>query len=165
MIKFEKVSFHQYKEACRAMGVEESEVDLLAEWENIKLPKRATMSSAGYDFFAPYDFAVEMNASTLIPTGIRFVTDEKVVLVCVPRSGQGFKYGSRLSNTCGIVDADYHLSENEGHIMCKMFAEVKPFTVYKGNAYMQGLILPYYTTDDDSTTEIRNGGFGSTDKK
>lgn len=165
MIKFEKVSFHQYKEACRAMGVEDSEVDLLAEWKSIKLPKRATMSSAGYDFFAPYDFAVEMNASTLIPTGIRFVTDEKVVLVCVPRSGQGFKYGARISNTVGIIDADYHLSENEGHIMCKMFAEVKPFNVDSGKAYMQGLILPYYTTDDDSTTEIRNGGFGSTDKK
>ena len=180
MIKFEKVSLKEYVDAanrCDNIGFTEDE--LREEWENIKLPKRSTKCSAGYDFFAPRGFSLsgkyytcsDYYGSTEVtaeyrtfPTGIRFVTDEPdVVLLLIPRSGLGFKYGTRLRNSIGCIDADYFLSDNEGHIMVKMCAEV-PVEIEQGKAYMQGIITRYLTVDDDKCEVIRNGGFGSTNK-
>lgn len=181
MIKFEKVSLQQYIKDCRDLGRTLSNQQFEEEWNNIKLPARATTGSAGYDFYAPYSFPIKSPEdrvsslfgafapsrdyfTTTITTGIRFVTDQKVVLICAPRSGQGFKYGLRLQNTMGVIDADYANSDNEGHIKAKLFAEIKPLEIEQGQSFMQGLILPYYVVDDDSTLGIRNGGFGSTDR-
>lgn len=50
MNKFEKVSFAQY---VNSIG---GDVDLHTEYNNIKLPRRATTGSAGYDFFSPFNF-------------------------------------------------------------------------------------------------------------
>ena len=66
-----------------------------------------------------------------------------------------------------IIDADYCESDNEGHIFAKITNdsnEGKILEVKKGQGYMQGIILDYYTTDDDNATDTRNGGFGSTTK-
>lgn len=181
MIKFEKVSLQQYIKDCRELGRTLSNQQFEEEWNNIKLPTRATTGSAGYDFYAPYSLSIESpedstssllsafapsrnQLTTTIATGIRFVTDQEVVLICAPRSGQGFKYGLRLQNTIGVIDADYANSDNEGHIKAKLFAEIKSFRVEQGQGFMQGLILPYYVVDGDSTSGIRNGGFGSTDR-
>ena len=38
----------------------------------------------------------------------------------------------------------------------------EPFKLEAGKAFMLGIILPYYKVDDDNTTDVRNGGFGST---
>ena len=46
--KFEKVSLKQFLEGCDRADAEEI-------YNGIRLPKRATAGSAGYDFFAPYD--------------------------------------------------------------------------------------------------------------
>ena len=50
---------------------------------------------------------------------------------------------------------------NEGHIMCKITTKL-PFSLEQGKAMMQGIILPYFKVDDDSSNEVRDGGFGST---
>ena len=81
--------------------------------------------------------------------------------MCAPRSGLGFKYGMKLVNTVGIIDADYYQSDNEGHIMAKVSVS-KSVQVDTGKGFMQGIILPYFVTDDDSEDAVRNGGFGST---
>lgn len=72
---------------------------------SIRKPKRATRYSAGYDFFAPYDLHLEPGESITVPTGIRAYMKNDEVLEIYPRSGLGFKYGIRLSNTVGIIDA------------------------------------------------------------
>lgn len=178
MIKFEKVSLKEYTDAVNKYdNIGFTEDELREEWGNIKLPKRSTKCSAGYDFFAPQDFSLPGRTINALqscvysdygyktfPTGIRFVTDEPdVVLLLIPRSGLGFKYGTRLRNSIGCIDADYFLSDNEGHIMVKMCAEV-PVEIEQGKAYMQGIITRYLTVDDDNTHQERNGGLGSTDK-
>lgn len=173
MIRFEKVPYDEYKRAVIAIGnpVIIDEDALRQEYDSIELPHRGTVGSAGYDFYAPYTVRLTdtpngaYRADVLIPTGIRFVTDDpNLVLLCLPRSGQGFKYGLSLLNTCGVIDSDYQFSDNYGHIMCKMQSKYD-CTVEKGKAFMQGIIVPYYKTDDDNTTDCRNGGFGSTDRK
>ena len=87
--------------------------------------------------------------------------------MCVPRSGSGFKYGIRLMNTCGIIDSDYYYSDNEGHIMLKLHntsPNEKRWEVRRGDGFAQGIFLQYGLTVDDVTSEIRNGGFGSTSR-
>lgn len=133
----------------------------------IKMPKRATVGSAGYDFFAPYDFILEPNESITIPTGIRAYMQEGEVLKIYPRSGLGFKYFARLANNVGIIDEDYFYSDNEGHIFIKIRNEGdRVLTIKQGEAVAQGIFQPFLIADDDDFTSgnIRNGGFGSTTK-
>ena len=90
------------------------------------------------------------------------------VLKLYPRSGLGFKYRLQLNNTVGIIDSDYYYSDNEGHIFAKITNdsnEGKTVTINNGEGFMQGIFIEYGITVDDDTTEIRNGGFGSTTKK
>lgn len=166
-MKFEKVSLEQFtrdymatKGASRRLTT-----DLAAKikqiWEDVKLPERSTLYSAGYDFFLPYDEYFSNLDETLVPTGVKLECDTDKFLMCVPRSGLGFKYGAALINTCGIIDADYYHSDNEGHIICKMVCR-EPFELAQGKAFMQGIILPYFTADGDCASGTRNGGFGST---
>ena len=89
-------------------------------YENIRLPRRATAGSAGYDFFAPADITLKPGETVKIPTGIRVWMEPEWVLKCYPRSGLGFKYRLQLNNTVGIIDSDYYYSDNEGHIFSKI---------------------------------------------
>ena len=161
MTRFEKVSKEQYRKALEKLLAPH----LSYTYDDIKVPARATTGSSGYDFFAPFDFALEPGETIVIPTGIRMITDHEIWLLCMPRSGLGFKYRMQLDNTVGNIDSDYWKSDNEGHIMAKITndgRENKTLTVKAGTAFMQGVILPYLTVDDDIACAERNGGFGST---
>lgn len=136
-------------------------------YKDIKLPRRATKYSAGYDIFAPSDYVIAPGQTIKIPTGIRVSLDNNKFLMIVPRSGLGFKYRLQLDNTIGIIDADYYNSDNEGHIWVKLTndtREGKILRLQKGEGIAQGIILKYEITDDDNADGIRNGGFGSTTK-
>ena len=137
------------------------------DYDDILLPKRATKGSAGYDFYAPFDFTLAPGETIKIPTGIRAKISEGWFLAIVPRSGLGFKYRLQLDNTVGIIDSDYYYSDNEGHILVKITncsLDGKSLTVAKGQGFAQGIFMPFGITIDDDTTETRNGGFGSTTK-
>ena len=160
---FEKVSFEEYAETRHRLSNSDSltDDDIRAEWEAIKLPTRATQGSAGYDFYLPIDIALQPDSNLFFPTGIRCQIDNGWALMLFPKSGLGSKYGTRLLNTTGIVDSDYYNSSNEGHIMCGMTVS-RSVSLWKGNKFMQGLLIPYGITKDDNVTESRDGGFGST---
>ena len=112
--KFEKVSFEQFEKDW-LKNFPQTE-DVRAVYDSIKLPKRATTGSAGYDFYAPANVCFEKGKSTLVPTGIRSKIDEGWVLSIYPRSGLGFKHRCQLDNTVGIIDSDYYNSSNEGQL-------------------------------------------------
>lgn len=164
-VKFEKVSFKQFKKDVLDCGFKFSDDELKSFYENIKLPRRATSGSAGYDFYAPFDLKLEPGKTLKFPTGVKCFMDEGVVLTLFPRSGLGFKYGMQLYNTCGIIDSDYSLAKNEGHIHCKLHYlnnEVEGVHINQGDGYMQGIFLPFFKTVDDNSDGVRVGGFGST---
>lgn len=165
--KFEKVSFEQFKEAWLKNFPETEDVEAI--YNSIKLPKRATTGSAGYDFYAPADVTIEKDKSILIPTGIRSKIEDGWVLDIFPRSGLGFKHRVQLDNTVGIIDADYYNSSNEGHIMVKLSCDAHDeghsVTVSAGDGFAQGIFMPFGITVDDDTDGVRDGGFGSTTKK
>ena len=130
------------------------------------LPRRATAGSAGYDFFAPAAFHLDPGDSIRIPTGVRARIAPGWVLMLFPRSGLGFKYRLQLNNTVGVVDSDYFGARNEGHIFIKLTnAGDRPLSVEAGEAFAQGIFLPYGLTEDDAADGERVGGFGSTDGK
>lgn len=137
-------------------------------YESLKLPKRATSGSAGYDFFAPFDFILPQGESIKVPTGIRAKMDDGWVLKCYPRSGLGFKFRLQLDNSVGIIDSDYYYSDNEGHIICKLTNDSKDGKVMEikaGQGLVQGIFVEFGITVDDDVSDVRNGGFGSTTKK
>lgn len=164
--KFEKVSIQRFVEDYMDSFKEEEQV-AKEVYDEIKLPKRATVGSAGYDFYAPCDFTLNPGETIKIPTGIRSYIKEGWVLQLFPRSGLGFKYRLQLNNTVGIIDSDYYGSDNEGHIFIKLTNdsnEGKVLSVKKGEGFAQGIFLPFGICEDDDTEAIRNGGFGSTTK-
>ncbi len=133
----------------------------------IKLPKRGTKESAGYDVFAPFDIFLKAGEDIKVPTGIRSYMRKGEVLLAFPRSGLGFKYYARLANTIGVIDSDYYYSDNEGHIAIKIRNEGKEDLLIKqGDAFCQMIFMPFLLVDGDSFEEgeERNGGFGSTTK-
>lgn len=161
--KFEKVSCEQYNKDLQKNNIKD--VD---SYENIKLPKRATKGSAGYDFYTPFDIELKPNDTIIVPTGIRCKMNEDYVLMIFPRSSLGFKYRLNLDNTVGIIDSDYYYSDNEGHIFAKITNdsnEGKVLELKQGDGFMQGIFLEYGITFDDDVQDVRNGGFGSTSKK
>lgn len=165
--EFQKVSREQFIkdwmdsfEGCSA----EKAVEV---YDGIKIPKRATSGSAGYDFYTPEAFTLAPGETIKIPTGIRVKIEDGWMLGCYPRSGLGFKYRMQLNNTVGIIDSDYYYSDNEGHIMIKFTNASNTglaISLNAGDAFAQGIFTEYGITFDDDVTDVRNGGFGSTGK-
>lgn len=165
--KFHKVSYTQFETGYKDGNPSASESEIKSIYEAIKLPRRATTGSAGYDFYSPFTFTLNPGQTIKIPTGIRVEMNADWVLKCYPRSGLGFKFRLQLNNTVGIIDSDYFYSDNEGHIFSKITNdsnEDKTITVEAGTGFMQGIFVEYGITVDDDANEIRNGGFGSTTK-
>lgn len=163
--KFSKVSFARFAEDWLDTFPNSTEAEAAEVYDHIKLPKRATSGSAGYDFYSPSDFELAPSQTVKIPTGIRVEIVDGWVLKCYPRSGLGFKYRLQLNNTVGIIDSDYFHSDNEGHIFAKLTNdsnEGKTLSLDKGAGFMQGIFVEYGITVDDDVTASRNGGFGST---
>ena len=168
MSYFEKVSYDRWKADCGIKGLPDKE---LREWyEAIRLPRQATSASAGCDFFMPFNLNFEAGSTFRIATGIRWVTendpsDRGKVLLIVPRSGLGFKYGIRLSNTIGVIDADYCDSDNEGHIIISLENPSRTtIELPEGKPFAQGIAVRYEIPDGAGSVNGRNGGFGSTDR-
>lgn len=134
---------------------------------NIKLPKRSTKESAGYDILAPYDITIKPNEDVKIPTGLRVYMNKGEVLLLFPRSGLGFKYYTRMANSIPVIDSDYVESDNEGHIWVKIRNEGdKELHIMEGEAFCQSIFMPFLLVDGDNFDDglQRNGGFGSTSK-
>ena len=166
--RFEKVSYEQFAAAMNELPFFVKDEDVKQIYDELKLPKRATKGSAGYDFFAPFNFGLSPGQTIKFPTGIRVLIDDGWVLKCYPRSGLGFKFRLQLDNTVGIIDSDYYYSDNEGQIFVKLTNDSKSgkiVYVSKGEGFMQGIFSEFGITTDDDATEIRNGGFGSTTNK
>lgn len=163
--QFEKVSFEQFKADWEdTFGAAENIKEI---YDDIKIPKRATSGSAGYDFYTPLDVELKSGESIKIPTGIRVKINDGWVLKIYPRSGLGFKFRLQLNNTVGIIDSDYYNSDNEGHMFCKIMNdsnENKTVSLKKGDGFCQGIFVEYGITFDDDVTDERNGGFGSTSR-
>lgn len=162
--RFEKVSFDQFAKGAQKAGWTG---DAKAAYDAIVLPKRATAGSAGYDFCMPYDLHIAPGQSVLVATGIRVKMDPAYVFLLFPRSSLGFRYRLQLDNTVGVIDSDYYQAGNEGHIFARMTngSDDKVLDLSAGQAFMQGVFVPFGISEDDEVNTKRTGGIGSTDRK
>ena len=76
MNKFEKISKKQYD--LDAWGGKH-----MAQYNEIKLPRRATRCSAGYDIYSTIGFELPAGESIKFPTGIKVSLDENKFLMIV----------------------------------------------------------------------------------
>lgn len=152
---FEKISLNQFKKDVA------NDEKLYQEY---LVPKRATRTSAGYDFFAIENFILKPGEILRLPTGIKSKFKEDETLLILIRSSMGFKYNIRLCNQVGVIDSDYYNNDsNEGHIFIALQNEGdKEYIVKKGQAFAQGIFTKFLITDDDNAEGNRIGGIGST---
>ena len=138
--------------------------------KEINLPKRKTKYSAGYDFEAAEDTIIPSfkkgDAPTLVKTGIKAYMMDDEVLYLYNRSSNPKKKGLILANSVGVVDKDYYGNpDNDGHIMFAFYnIKDEDVIIKKGEAIGQGVFSKYFVADDDTSNDLRTGGFGSTDK-
>lgn len=164
--KFEKVSFERFLNDIRTeFGDKWNDNEIREFYDKLKLPKRATKDSAGYDFYSPFPFSLTEWDDIKIPTGIRARLSGGWFLMFASRSGLGSRHYLRPANLPPIIDGDYYGSSNEGHIHIKVRTETHDsrFTIKQGDAFVQAIFVPYGVTEDDDGAGIRDGGFGSTD--
>lgn len=161
---FDIVSYDEFK---KTLGKGLNDEVIKEKYNDMKKPRRATSSSAGYDFYCVNDFTLSPGESIVVPTGIKSYMKEDECLYILVRSSHGFKYNIRLKNQVGLIDSDYYNNEkNEGHIFVALKNEGdKNFEVKCGEAFAQGIFQKYLIADDDEPVQInRVGGIGSTSK-
>ena len=153
---FEKISYKQFSKDI-------SEDKSL--YDEYLLPKRATKSSCGYDFYAIEDMILHQGEVIKIPTGYKAKFNADEMLMLVVRSSMGFNFNVRMCNQVGIIDSDYYNnSDNEGHMWVALQNHGdKDYEIKKGTAYCQGIFVKYLTCGDE-VEERRNSGIGSTNK-
>jgi len=132
------------------------------------IPKRATAHSAGYDLASIEEISINPGEIKFIPTGLKVKLPDDEALFVFPRSSLGIKKHLMMSNSVGVIDADYYNNpNNEGHIMVPLLNFGKTeVMIEKGERVAQGIFMNYKKTEDDDAAEIaRVGGFGSSGTK
>ena len=142
MIKFEKISFEQFKK------------DILDDrelYDEMRLPMRATAGAAAYDLPLLQDVELAPGEIKKIPTGLKAKYPKNVALLLLVRSRMGFKYNVRMCNQIGLIDADYYNNPgNEGHMWIRVQNEgTETVVVKRGDAIAQAMFINYLTTTDD----------------
>lgn len=172
MNRFEKISKDQFIKdtADLADGLfyeyHDGAIPAAFFYDKVAIPRRSTAKSAGYDFVSPVPAVVLPGRKARIATGIKCRLDDGCVLLVDVRSGLGVK-GLSLSNTIGVIDADYYNNKtNEGDII--MWLENRSndkIEIKSGDRIAQGIIVRFETTADDDAGGERTGGFGSTGER
>lgn len=135
------------------------------------LPVRAHPTDAGLDLASLEAVDLRFNLRKLVRTGLSVRIPTGYVGLLVPRSSLS-KKGIMLTNSCGIIDADYR-GELLVSLICNFGAAGTEARIEAGERIAQLLIVPialpdpikYTGNDDDWTNTTRGtGGFGSTGK-
>ena len=129
---------------------------------DVSLPSRSTSHSAGYDFHSPKAFKLMPHETILLNSGVKCQVKDGEFLMILPRSSLGFKANNHivLTNTVGVIDADYYNNpNNEGEICIKLYnMSTYTFEVNKNDRLVQGVFVKYDTTCDDACETKRNVG-------
>lgn len=133
----------------------------------ITLPKRATKTSVGYDFYSPIDAVIKPKESLLIWTNVKAMFEPDVALVLAVTSGMG-KHNITLANAIGVIESDYYGNiSNDGNLGFRLYNfGNEDYVIKKGDKIGQGLFFHFLTVDNEvPPTAQRTGGFGSTNKQ
>ena len=131
--------------------------------ENATLPTRATTGSAGTDLYACEKINIWPGHTVMVPLGFSMEIPDGYVGLIFARSGLATKRDLAPANKVGVIDSDYRgewvvALHNHGQRIREVEA---------GERIAQLVIVPclidsFEFTEELSTTERGNGGFGST---
>ena len=153
---FEKISYEQF---LKDVG------DNKELYDSIKLPKRSTKNSAGYDIMSIEHVIIPPKEVRNFKTGLKVCMNDDEVLNIYSRSSFAYKYNTCLMNSVGIIDADYYNNhDNEGHFQIRLINHGDvPLEINIGDKIAQGIFTKYLIVDnEESINEVRAGGIGST---
>lgn len=177
---FEKCTFEEYVYAHTksitvpekpGLGTALTHTLLLVRHAGIKLPRKGTENSAGYDFYICEDIKLEPGEKYMYITGIIvYLQKDKELSLLARSSSDAVIYQGE-----GVIDSDFSNSivevdgvEYRKGIIRIPFYNNKNKTIYiKSGTYdMQGLIRDYHDVIDPIIlNKDRDGGFGSTNTK
>lgn len=134
--------------------------------EGGQMPTYAHDTDACADIYASQNITIPAHSiSTKVPTGLRIALPEGWVAKIAPRSSIGAKTGLRLSNSIGIIDADYR-----GEIMI-LYDNISDsdYEIKAGDRIAQVWVerverFKPVVVDILPATDRGDGGFGSTGK-
>lgn len=125
-------------------------------------PTRATPGSTGHDVYAMEDGTVPAKGSIKFDSGIAAITESVEVAVDV-RSRSGWAWNHDVLAFHGLIDHDY----SPNTIGIKLFNLGDEDFCYKAGDRIAQLVFVRCEIDPTCPVveEVRNGGFGSTNKK
>ena len=131
----------------------------------IILPTRATKHSVAYDFYSPVDIKIDSMRSVMIWTDVKAKFNPDEALLINVRSSMG-KQPVMMANTQGWIESDYYSNpDNDGNIGIRLFnLGNDPYYIATGDRIAQGMFIKYLTAESGNTDNVRQGGFGSTNK-
>ena len=131
------------------------------------LPQYQTEDAAAMDIaaFLPEEgeLTIQPGEWKLIPTGLCMAIPKHYGGFLLGRSGLAAKYGISLTNSVGLIDADYR-----GEMQVNLINHGKePFVVHDGDRIAQFLLMgtprvEIFLSDTLGETARGEGGFGST---
>ena len=130
------------------------------------IPTYAHETDACADIYASQEVTIPAHSlSVKVPTGLRIALPEGWVAKIAPRSSIGMKTGLRLSNSIGIIDADYR---GEIGVLYDNISD-SDYTIKAGDRIAQMWVerverFKPVPVDILPATERGDGGFGSTGK-
>ena len=129
-------------------------------------PTKGSTEAAGYDLYIPSNedvIPIPAHETRLIGTGIAIELPKGTFGAIFARSGLATKQGLRPANCVGVVDSDYR-----GEIKVALHNDTNEHRIITGGERIaQLIVMPYVCvdlveTDELSSTERGEGGFGST---
>lgn len=113
---FEKVTFDQFmKDWTMIFSEEESNTDYIRYiYDKIKVPELNEYTNK-YDFFIPENFEFYKDSETLVPTGIRFNSQNNndVLLISSGEIFEGYKlFADDANDTVMVIDSNDHIIVN-----------------------------------------------------
>ena len=137
-----------------------------------KTPTYATDGSGCFDIYAinPLATLVHEGYPVTFDTGLAFEIPPGYGMFILSRSGHGFKDNVRLSNSVGVIDADFR-----GEVKVKLTCDIDPpddkpgLFVKPGDRIAQAMIIPVESCEFDvveqlTLTDRGTSGFGGSGK-
>ena len=116
-------------------------------------------------FQLPENTTLKSKEFRIIKSGLKWqVAEDEFILISLFTQDNGYL---KLANGVGIVDSDYFDNpDNEGEIGFPLLnTGYIPIDLSRGKILGVGIVVKYFTIDNDIAAGKRVGGFGSTDKE
>ncbi len=132
-----------------------------------EVPKYANPGDAGLDLCSTQDIEIKAGSRALVPCGFAIEIPDGYAGLVIPRSGLAIKHGISIVNAPGLIDSGYR---GEIKVILINTDANNSFQVKRGDRIAQMMIVAYPSinlvlSDELSTSDRGEGGFGSTGKR